>query len=126
MLLSMLERYSFEYQRAVGPSTWVVDIFLDLKASYEVLVATLEGIFYNDEVPFKGRNRHYISSDMLHVISRWYAESSHQGAKTLFGGVDNAISISQTLGLLQTQGGLDEIRVEEARALRERVEMLLR
>lgn len=122
----MIERYSFEFQRTVGPPTWVVDIFLDLGAPYESIVSTLESMFYNDEVPFKGRHRHYISSDMLHVIQRWYAESAQQGAKALFGGEDNAVAISQTLGVLQTQGGMDEARVEEARVLRERVEVLLR
>jgi len=122
----MIERYRFEYQRTVGPSTWVVDIFIDLNASYEAIFATLEGMFYNDEIPFKGRHRHYIASDLLHVIQRWYAESSQQGVKALFGGEDNAVTISQTLAALQLQGGMDEARVEEARALRERVEIMLR
>lgn len=122
----MLERYSFEFQRTVGPPTWVVDIFLDLGAPFETLVATLDAMFYNDEIPFKGRNRHYISSDILHVIQRWYSECAQQGAKTLFGGDDNAAAISHTLEVLQSQGEMSEDRVEEARVLREKIEVVLR
>lgn len=122
----MLERYSFEFQREVGPRTWVADLFLTLGAPYETLVASLEAIFYSDEVPFKGRNKRYITVDLLHVIRSWYADGARHGVAALFGGEDNALAVSQTLSVLQAQGELEPADREEARVLRERIEMLLR
>lgn len=122
----MLERYSFEYQRHVGPPTWVVDTFLDLSVPYESLISTLEAMFYNDEIPFRGKNRKYIAADMLHVIQRWFAESSQMGVKgALFGGEENARVISHTLGVLAANG-LDERQAEEASILKARIEHVVR
>jgi len=120
----MLERYAFEYQRGVGPPTWVIDIFLDLQVSFETLVAVLEGMFYNDEVPFKGRNRRFIASDMLHIIVRWFAESTQFGTAP-FGGEETAVAISQTLQVLQ-QHGLDERQTQECQMVRMKIEQFLR
>ncbi len=121
----MLERYAFEYQRLVGPPTWVVDTFLDLSVPYESLISTLEAMFYNDEIPFRGKNRKYIATDMFHVIQRWFAESSQMGIKgALFGGEENARVISQTLGVLAANG-LDERQVEEASVLKTRIEHMV-
>lgn len=123
----MLERYSFEFQRAIGPPTWVVDIFLSLAVPHETLVATLEAMFYNDEIPFTGRNRRYVSSDLLHVLGRWYAESAAQGGRAaVFGGEENVAAVGEMLGVLMREGGLEGPEVEECRVLRERVEVLLR
>jgi len=122
----MLERYAFEYQRYVGPPTWVVDTFLDLSVPYESLISTLEAMFYNDEIPFRGKNRKYIATDMLHVIQRWFTESSQMGIKgALFGGEENARVISHTLGVLAANG-LDERQVEEASVLKTRIEHMVR
>lgn len=124
VLLPLLERYAFEFQRGVGPATWVVDVFLDLQVPFDILVAVLEGMFYNDEVPFKGRNRRHIASDMLHLISRWFAESTQYGTSP-FGSDETALAISQTLQVLQ-QNGLDERQAQECQILRVRIEQFLR
>ncbi|KZF25382.1 non-repetitive nucleoporin [Xylona heveae TC161] len=123
-LLPMLEKYAFEFQRGVGPSSWIVDSFLDLKVPYETLFSVLEGMFYNDEAPFQGRNRRYIANDLFYVIKRSYLESGRSGGP-IFGDDTHAISISQTLLALQ-QSGMDEQRSEECQALRFKIEQLLR
>lgn len=124
----MLLRYSYEYQRSIGPPTWVSDIFLDLSVPHETLVSILEAMFYNDEVPFRGRNRRFIVVDMLHVLQKWYAESAQTGGR-VFGSEENALAVGDLLReVLESggQSGLTEEMVEECRVLRSRIEQGLR
>lgn len=123
-LLPMLERYAFEYQNGVGPETWVVDTLVDIGVPYESLFPVLEGMFYNDEAPFQGRNRRYVANDIIYVVKLWFQDSSRGGGKILGGG-SNAAAISQTLLMLQ-QSGLDERKADECQVLRMRIEHLLR
>ncbi len=120
----MLERYAFEYQNGVGPETWVVDTLVDIGVPYESLFPVLEGMFYNDEAPFQGRNRRYVANDIIYVVKLWFQDSSRGGGKILGGG-SNAAAISQTLLMLQ-QSGLDERKADECQVLRMRIEHLLR
>lgn len=123
-ILPMLERYAIEFQKGVGPETWVVDTFIDVGVPYESLFPVLEGMYYNDEAPFQGRNRRFIANDILYVVRRWFQDSSRDAGKIL-GGESNAIAISQTLLMLQ-QSGLDPKREEECQLLRLRIEHALR
>ena len=119
-LLPMLKRYAYEFQNDVGPETWVMDTFIDLQVPFESLVSVLEGMFYNDEAPFQGRNRRYIAHDLIYVIGLWFRETS-RGADVVFGGDSNAEGVSQLLQVL-LQSGLDERRAEQCQALRLRIE----
>ncbi|KAI9728065.1 MAG: hypothetical protein M1834_007781 [Cirrosporium novae-zelandiae] len=123
-ILPMLERYAFEYQRAVGPATWVIDLFLELQVPYETLLPILESMFYNDEAPFTGPNRRVIADDMIYVIRRWFQDSG-RGGGTLFG---NEIATEQILDMLQMlqQSGLDANKAAECQALKNRIEQLVR
>ncbi|KAL8813920.1 MAG: hypothetical protein Q9223_006823 [Gallowayella weberi] len=123
-LLPMLKRYAFHHQRNVGPETWVVDIFTDLQVPYETIYSVLEGMFYNDEPPFQGRNRRIIGNDMVYITGAWFHDSI-RGSGTIFGGEDNAIAVSDMLHTVM-QSGLDERRLEEGQNLRMRIENLLR
>ena len=124
VLVPLLEKYSFEYQKGIGPPTWVIDILLELQVPYESIFPVLEGMLYNNEAPFEGRNRNYIAADMLHLIQRWFHASSRGGGK-IFGGDSNAAAISETLQMLQ-QTGLDREKMEECQALRMRIDQVLR
>jgi len=124
-LVPMLERYAFEFQKGVGPETWVVDTFIDVGVPYESLFPVLEGMFYNDEAPFQGRNRRYIANDIVYVVRQWFQDSI-RSAGNLLGGENNAVAISQTLLMLQQSGGLDARREEECQLLRTRIEHVLR
>ncbi|KAI9811499.1 MAG: hypothetical protein M1826_003170 [Phylliscum demangeonii] len=100
VLLSMLEKYAFEYQHpqqpaqasssslpssqddqdrshdrllASPPKAWVIDTFLDVGVSPDTLLPILESMIYNDEAPFAGRNRAWIAADVLSLCQRWYA-----------------------------------------------------
>ena len=121
----MLERYSYEYQRGVGPPTWVVDMFLDLGVSEDVLVFTLESMYYGDEAPFKGRHRRPLVVDLLAVTKRWFHSSSLMGMRGLFGGEENALAVSNLLREL-AETGLDRELREECEALRGRIESSFR
>jgi len=123
-LVPMLKRYAYEFQNNVGPETWVMDTFIDVQVPYESLVSVLEGMFYNDEAPFQGRNRRYIANDLIYVISLWFRETS-RGAEAVFGGESNAEGVSQLLQVLM-QSGLDEQRGQQCQALRLRIEHTLR
>jgi nuclear pore complex protein Nup155 len=119
LLVPMLERYAFEHQRGVGESTWVMDLFIDVKIPYETLISVLETMFYNDEAPFEGRNRRYIAKEMLYVIRKWY-ETCLLGNMRLFGGGDNAATITQTLEMLM-KNGLDQNEVNDAKELQVKI-----
>lgn len=123
-LVPMVRKYAYEFQHEVGPETWVMDTFIDLEVPFESLLSALEGMFYNDEAPFQGRNRRFIANDLIYVIGQWYRESS-RGAGVVFGGESNAENMSQLLQVL-LQSSLDEQRAEQCQALRMRIEHTLR
>ena len=123
-ILLLLERYAFEFQNGVGPETWVIDTLLDVGVPYESIFPVLEGMFYNDEAPFQGRNRRYIAADIVYVVKLWFQDSL-RGKLGILGGEANAVAVSQCLLMVQ-QSGIDGTRAEECRDLRVRIEQMLR
>lgn len=124
-IVPILERYAFEFQNGVGPGTWPMDCLIGVGVPFESLFTVLEGMFYNDEAPFQGRNRRYIANDIIYVAGLWFQDSS-RGVGKILGGEGNAAAISQTLMMLQQSGLLDGESLDECRALRARIELLLR
>lgn len=122
-LVPILERYSVEFQNGVGPETWVMDTMIDIGVPFESLYSVLEGMFYNDEAPFQGKNRRYIAKDILYVVQKWFQDSS-RGAGKILGGESNAATISATLQMVQPT--LDARRAKECQTLRMRIEHVLR
>jgi nuclear pore complex protein Nup155 len=120
ILIPMLEKYAYEFQRDVGPRTWVADLFIDVGVPYETIVQVLEGMIYNDEMPFQGRNRSVIAREMLHVIRRWVGDCVRNNER-LFGGEEVATSVASVLDML-TRNGLVGEEVNEAVELRRRIE----
>ncbi|KAK2734191.1 hypothetical protein FQN57_001845 [Myotisia sp. PD_48] len=123
-LLPMLERYTLERQKDVGPSTWVIDLFLELQVEPELLYTILESLFYNDEVPFHGTNRKYIGHDLAYLISRWFNDTIRLGGGA-FGSDVIAHRVSEMLLLLQ-QARLDKEVTQACRDMRLRLEQALR
>lgn len=75
-IVPILERYAFEFQNGVGPRSWPVDCLIGVDVPFESLFTVLEGMFYNDEAPFQGRNRRYIANDIMYVVELWFQNSS--------------------------------------------------
>ena len=123
-LMNVLKRYALEYQRGVGPPTWVVDVFVDLGVQYEALFSALEFLLFNHEAPFVGANRRYIADDMLYVAERWYRETA-RGLNSLFGGDENTAAMLEMLANLPNLG-LSREKIEDCQALRMRIDSLLR
>lgn len=124
-LLPMLERYALEQQRHIGPSTWVVDLFVDLGVAHESLYAVLEAMYYTDEAPFHGSNRRYIAHDLLYLVDGWFHETVRLGGM-VFGSDVVAERVSETLLLLQQGGGITTEQMETAHELRSRIADILR
>lgn len=124
-IVPILERYAFEFQNGVGPRSWPVDCLIGVDVPFESLFTVLEGMFYNDEAPFQGRNRRYIANDIIYVVGLWFQNSS-RGAGKILGGEGNAAAITQTLMMLQQSGLLDGESLDDCRALRARIELMLR
>ena len=124
-IVPILERYAFEFQNGVGPRSWPVDCLIGVDVPFESLFTVLEGMFYNDEAPFQGRNRRYIANDIIYVVELWLQNSS-RGAGKILGGEGNAAAITQTLMMLQQSGLLDGESLDDCRALRARIELMLR
>lgn len=109
VVLQLLLQYDLEFYthetnaRHGGPDelapnsnlTWVLDVFLKLKAPFEYLVATLESLWYAQEHPFTGRNRKILVKWIIYLVEQWGAMSRRTGA--LFGGPENAIGLADLL-----------------------------
>lgn len=105
-----LEFYTHEATQRNGPSnandrrapnsnlTWPIDVFLKLNAPFEILVATLEALWYAQEQPFTGRNRKLLVKWLIYLIEQWEASSRRTGA--VFGGAENAIGLSELLRIV--------------------------
>lgn len=117
----MLKRYAFEFQNGVGPSTWVVDVFIDINVPFESLFGVLESMFYANETPFQGHNRRHVADDLLHVVRLWVQDSTRDNG-IILGSHENAAAVSQALQMLMQQGGLDRNKQEECQVLRTRIE----
>ena len=100
-----------------------MDTMIDIGVPFELLYSVLEGMFYNDEAPFQGKNRRYIAKDILYVVQKWFQDSS-RGAGKILGGESNAATISATLQMVQPT--LDTPRAEDCQTLRMRIEHVLR
>ena len=124
-IVPILEKYAFEFQNGVGPRTWPMDSLIGVGVPFESLFTVLESMFYNDEAPFQGRNRRYIANNLISVVKLWFQDSSRGGGKVL-GGESNATAITQTLMMLQQSGLLDGETLDECRALRANIELMLR
>lgn len=127
VLLPMLEKYAFEYQRGVGPARWVIDLFLDLQVGCEKLFDVLESMWYANEAPFYGRNRGVLASDVIVVVEQWFHDTI-KGGGTIFDSEAGAVRVDQMLQvLLQTgsQAGLDEVAMQKSRLLREQIAQVL-
>jgi nuclear pore complex protein Nup155 len=127
ILLPMLEKYAFEYQRGVGPVAWVIDIFLELQVGCEKIFDVLESMWYANETPFYGRNRAIISNHLIIVIEQWLHDTV-KGGGLIFESEAGAVRVDQTLQMLLQTGasaGLDEMGIERCRLLRERIAQLL-
>ena len=120
----MLLRYYLTQQREIAPSTWPVDIFLDLSVPFESIVSTLETIFVNSEAPFTGRNRRVVCENLTLVIRRWYADTALGGGLVL-GGEDNLAAVANTLRAILSAGILDDRETEETRVLATRINQAL-
>jgi len=121
ILLPMLERYALEFQRGVGPATWVVDIFLDLEVTPETLLPVLEQLYYANEQPFQGKNRKVIAGDLVYLLGRWFRESERSGERIVFGSEENAAGVEEILVGLMQSGDLEARTKEEAENLRARI-----
>lgn len=124
ILIPMLEKYAFEYQRGVGSPNWVMDLFIDVGIPYDTILSVLEGMLYNDEVPFRGQNRRVIACHMLYVIKQWYRDCVRRNER-LFGGEDIATNVNNILMTL-TRNGLNQTETQEVTELRRKIERGLR
>lgn len=126
-LLPLLQRYSFQHQRAVAPAHWVVDLFLELQVAYERVFDVLETMFYSNETPFTGLKRKPIAQDLIYVIQRWLHDTTKGGAM-VFDSEEGALRVDQALqAMLQggRSGGIDDAMMQICRLIREQIAMVL-
>lgn len=126
ILLPILERYALEFQRSVGPDTWVVDLFLDLEVPREAIVSALEQLYYANEPPFQGKNRRVLASGLVYVISHWFSASQRDGDRIIFGSEENVAGVEELLVSLIKSGELVGSEKEDAETLRTRIAQAMR
>lgn len=124
MLIPMIEKYALEFQRDVGPRTWVIDLFIHVHFHYETILSILQNMFYGEVAPFSGRNRKVLAEHMLYTIKEWYKDCVRNNTR-LFGGEDNAQGINEMLDVL-VQNGLSPDEQEQAAELRLRIDRSFR
>lgn len=124
MIIPLLESYACLRQAGVGSPNWVIDLLIDVDMPFESIYSALETIFYNSEAPFTGRNRNIIAMHMVYTIKKWFEDCLRKNQR-IFGGDDNAATISNTLAML-TQNGLNRDQIEETQELRQSIERMFR
>ncbi|OXV07639.1 hypothetical protein Egran_04597 [Elaphomyces granulatus] len=124
VLLPMLEKYVLDYQRGLAPSTWVVDLFLDLEVSHDVIYSVLESMFYNDEAPFHGSSRRQTAGEIVYLVQRWFHDTARVGGM-VFGSDAIAARVSETLRILQ-QSALGPELLQVAQELQLRIDDVIR
>lgn len=127
LLLPMLEKYAFEYQRGVASTMWVIDLFLELQVEYEKLFDVLESLWYANEAPFYGKNRGVLANDLLYVIEHWLHDTIKGGGIILDSEADAVRVVEMLHTLLQTgaDAGLNDAKKQQCQLLRERIAQFL-
>ncbi|KAF2743429.1 nucleoporin-domain-containing protein [Sporormia fimetaria CBS 119925] len=111
--------------------TWPIDIFIKVQAPFEIIVATLEALWYAQEPPFTGRNRRFLVMWIVYTVEEWGKMSVREGGG-MFGGEENAIGLADCLRVVLGGGELErgdreERRwLERGRVVRESVEAVAR
>jgi hypothetical protein len=83
----MLENYAIEKAPESMESSWVPQTFLDAGVSPELLLRILDGMFFRDEIPFKGAQRKHLVRDAVYVAEKWFnIARKKRGKATIFGG----------------------------------------
>jgi nuclear pore complex protein Nup155 len=127
LLLPMLEKYAFEYQRGIPSTTWVIDLFLELQVGCEKLFDVLESMWYANEAPFYGRNRGVLANHLIYITEQWFHDTI-KGGGIIFDSEAGAVRVDQMLQtLVQTgaQAGLDKSKTQKCRLLREHIAQVL-
>ncbi|KAF1960680.1 nucleoporin-domain-containing protein [Byssothecium circinans] len=84
---------------------WPIDVLIRLNAPFELLIATLEAMWYAQEHPFNTRaNKRLLVKWTIYTIEQWRDVSRRQG--TLFGGMENAIGLADCLRVMLGAGEL--------------------
>ncbi|TKX18355.1 putative nucleoporin NUP170 [Elsinoe australis] len=120
-LLPMLERYAVEYQRAVGPRGWVVDLFVELEAPFEVLLSVLEAMWHAGEVPFQGKQRGSLAGEIVRLCDAWARESEKRGERRVFGGEEGLMAVEELVGLVGRASETESEVKREAERLMSRI-----
>lgn len=125
-LLPMLERYSIEPAASGAPSTWAVDVFLNVDIPHEALLPVLEQIYYGNEHPFVGTQRRVIAAHMVYVVRTWLEGSSRRGERVPFGSEENAgLCVDLLRGLLAARDALVGGDRQQAEQLQSDIQRLL-
>ena len=124
-LIPLLERYAYEFQRNVGPKTWVIDIFLDLRVPYDSIFPVLEGMWFEEQAPFRGKAKAVVARDLVYVAQRWFHDSL-RAAGEVFGGEVNKGSVVEALEIVAGSGDVGGEVKEDCRVLVRSVERLTR
>lgn len=125
MFIKLLEKYAFEYQRGVGPPTWIMDVLIDINMPFENIKNVLETMIYHDEQPFTGGNRRIIANHLLYVLSQWFDHCTRTNQRT-FGGVDQASKVQELVGILLANNLLQQPEREQANDLQTRIQRQMR
>ncbi|KAF2877656.1 Non-repetitive/WGA-negative nucleoporin C-terminal-domain-containing protein [Massariosphaeria phaeospora] len=83
---------------------WPINVFVNLNAPFELIVATLEAVWYAQEAPFVGRERRLVVKWIIYTVERWHDVSRRTGAP--FGSIDNAIGLADCLRVVLGSGEL--------------------
>jgi len=107
--------------------SWPIDVFIKLNAPFEILVSTLEALWYAQEHPFGGRNRRLLVKWLVHSVEQWHAASKRQGGYP-FGGNENAVALSDLLRVVLSANDIgrettqDQDWNERGRLIKEKVD----
>nr|POE54564.1 nucleoporin [Quercus suber] len=122
-LVPMVERYFIKPYATHPPTTWPVDIFLDLDVPHELLLPAFEGVFYGNEEPFNTPSkRRIVGVQMVYLLQRWLDHSERVNDRVVCGNEDNATAVLDCSNSLLCGGILDERSLELVEQIKDTVQ----
>ncbi|PBP16344.1 hypothetical protein BUE80_DR012878 [Diplocarpon rosae] len=120
-MIPLLASYCAEKQFQLGPRTWLVDLFIEVKFPFETIISVLRDLWSNSAPPFLGSKKGALASWMVYTIEMWYQDCVLTN-QPLFGGEANAESVTDILIEIESApGGLDQTDLQASQELRRKI-----
>jgi len=126
VLLQILLDYAFTSQ--TSNISWPIDLLVDLNVPYEVILGTLESLFYRKAEPTWSGSKHELVGRLIVYVAHTWLQRTSKGGEIPFGSEENAVAALDVLqAVLEDQPPcLNLEEREKGAAIRVQISRILR